>query len=204
MGFVSRFLHVVENRFSVVKKHFEELCRRIGGRVHEDETVVQCIKHTHYIADLEDYVEDFYSFVDHWKNMITKPIQIVFENRLLGGWSEESAITYNPDDDEFSIYVGAYSEYGLEPREVQAIKGIEIEKQLDFPELGVSAYGEGDVDQNPATDEFVGVGEANISIPRTRVSGHKLKEVFRKLIDFAYDLAEKALEEKIEPSPELD
>ena len=62
---------------------------------------------------------------------------------------------------------------------------------------------EGDVDQNSATDEFVGVGEAWATIPRSKVRSAyvtpELREVARKVIDLASGVAEEAQEELIIP-----
>ncbi len=190
--------------FEVALKYFKELCGRIGGRVVEKTDVVTCIKETDAVGNLDDYVDEFHRFVGDWKSVLKKPVELVLENRLLGGWSEVTSITYDPSSDKYSLYAKLYSEYGVEPGDVEDVKDETITRKEMIPHLGVTIKAEGEVDQNSATDEFVGVAEAWASIPRTKVrSAHaapELREIARKIIDLANKVAGEAQEELIIPA----
>ncbi|RLE48896.1 MAG: hypothetical protein DRJ18_00975 [Candidatus Methanomethylicota archaeon] len=195
----------IERHESVALSYFKKLCDRISGRLVHKQDVVSCIKETDAVGTLDDYADEFYSFVNDWKFALRKPVEIVLESRMLGGWSEVASVTYNPKDDEFSVYARLYSEYGTEPTYVEDVKDetIERKERLPFP-LDVEVKAEGDVDQNPATDEYVGVGEAWASLPRGKIrSAHvapELREVIRKVIDLAGEVAEEAHEKLIIPA----
>jgi len=189
----------------VALSYFKKLCEKvIGGRLVSKTDVVSCIKETEAVGGLDEYIDEFHSFVNDWKKALNKPVEIVLENRLLGGWSEVSSITYNPKDDEYSVYVRFYSEYGVEPQYVEDVKEETIKREERIPHLGVVIRAEGDVDQNSATDEYVGVGEAWASIPRSMVrSVHvapELREIYRKAVDLADRVANEAQEELIIPT----
>jgi len=124
-----------ERTENIALRYFKRLCDSIRGRLISKSDVVSCIKETDAVGNLDDYVDEFYSFVSDWKTALRKPVEIVLENRLLGGWSEVSSITYDPKDDEYSIYARLYSEYGVEPRDVEDVKDETItrEEKLPFP-----------------------------------------------------------------------
>jgi len=197
---------VFEGAEGAALRHFKTLCENlVGGELVSKPDVVSCVKETEAVGSLDDYVDAFHGFVSEWKTALRKPVEIVLENRLLGGWSETSSITYDPEDDEYSIYAKLYSECGVEPRDVEQVKSetISMEERMPFP-LDVAVKAEGDVDQNPATDEFVGVGEAWASMPRSKVrsayAAPELREVARKVVDMASRIAEEAQEKLIVPA----
>lgn len=189
---------------ATILAHFRRFCEKVvGGSVVSKADVISCVKETEAVASLDDYLDEFHSFINKWRRFLDKPVEIVFENRLLGGWSEVSSVTYDPEDDEYSIYVRLYSEYGTEPQYVKDVKEEVIEKEKRIPHLGITVKGEGEVAQNPATDEFVGVAEAWTNLPRDMLkSSHiapELREAYRKAVDLAEMLANKAREELIIP-----
>lgn len=183
--------------------YFKRFCEKIGGRVVEKADVVSCIKETEAVGNLDDYIDEFHNLVNDWKSVLKKPIELVLENRLLGGWSEVSSISYDPKDDEYSLYVRLYNEYGEEPSYVEDIRDETIEEEERIPDLDVTVKAEGEVDQNPATDEFVGVGEAWASTPRTKIrslfAAPELVRIYRKIVDMANRIAGRAQDELIIP-----
>lgn len=202
-GFKLLRAQVVGERASVALEYFRKLCERIGGRVVSKSDVVSCIKETEAIGGLEGFVDEFHSFVADWRRLLDRPIEVVFENRLLGGWSEVASVTYDPEDDEYSVYVRLFSEYGVEPQYVEDVRDELIERRERIPHLGVDVKAEGDVDQNPATDEFVGVAEAWASLPmgsvRSKHVAPELAELVRKAIDLADRVSSEAQERLIIP-----
>ena len=183
-------------------RHFERFCREIGGRLVRKVDRVVCVTETDAVGTLDRYLHDFHNFVSEWKTVLDKPVEIAFENRLLGGWSEVASVTYDPETDKYSVYARLYSEYGVEPEYGEGVEGEVVTEETTIPHLDVTVEGEGEVDQNPATDEYVGVGEAWASIPRSRVRpdlAPELVEVFRKVLSLAERLAERASEELITP-----
>ena len=203
VGFKLLRSQVVSGRSSVALKYFRRICERVGGRVVSKTDVVSCVKETDSIGELEGFVHEFHSFVADWRRLLDRSVEVVYENRLLGGWSETASVTYDPEDDEYSVYVKLFSEYGVEPQYVEDVRDELIERREHVPHLGVDVKAEGEVDQNPATDEFVGVAEAWASLPMGRVrSKHvapELAELVRKAIDLADRVSSEAQEKLIIP-----
>jgi len=123
-----------------------------------------------------------------------KIIGLTFFNRLLGGWKEETSIEYDPKDRKFRIGVSQYTERGVPPEEVGEVeeKIIGEERQVE----GVEFDAFGTVEQNPATDEFVGTSWAITDKFQTK-DPKVLKKVFDKLFDETASMAEQAEEELI-------
>lgn len=189
---------------ATILAHFRRFCEKVvGGSVVSKADVISCVKETEAVASLDDYLDEFHSFINKWRRFLDKPVEIVFENRLIGGWSEVSSVTYDPEDDEYSIYVRLYNEYGVEPQYVKDVKEEAIEEEEKIPDLDITVKAKGEVDQNPATDEFVGVGEAWTNLPRDMLKfshiAPELREAYRKAVDLAEMLANKAREELIIP-----
>ena len=186
--------------------HFEKLCEEVvGGRMVSEADVISCVREVEAgedVGELDAYVDEFHSFVNDWRRALDRPVEIVLENRLPGGWSEVSSIAYSPEDDEYSIYVRLYSvEYAVEPEYVEDVREETIEREERVPHLGVVIRAEGGVVQNPDTDEFVGVGEAWASIPRGMLrSVAELREIYREVVDLADRVADEAQEELIIPA----
>lgn len=187
---------------ATILAHFRRFCEKVvGGSVVSKADVISCVKETEAVASLDDYLDEFHSFINKWRRFLDKPVEIVFENRLIGGWSEVSSVTYDPEDDEYSIYVRLYNEYGVEPQYVKDVKEEAIEEEEKIPDLDITVKAKGEVDQNPATDEFVGVGEAWTNLPRDMLKfshiAPELREAYRDAVDLATALARDAQVELI-------
>lgn len=179
--------------------HFKRFCEKVvGGKLVDLIHVTLCIKESEVVSGLEEYVDEFYNLVNNLRKTLKKPIEIAFENRLPGGWREVSSVTYDPYRDEYSVLASLYSEYGVQPQNVKYVRKETIEREERIPHLGVTIKAEGYVEQNPATDEFVGVGDAWIDIPRDVLkSASDLKKIFRKTINLADRVADEAQNELI-------
>lgn len=179
------------------KEEFEKLCREdIKGEVIEKYDVISCVVETDNIARLEWYLDELRDFIRRHREEIKKPVEISFENKLLGGWREGCSVTYNPRERRFSFYTKVYSEHGEEPIFVEKVKPETIEKEeklLLMRGVEVKVQAEGEVDQNPATDEFVGVGEAWSSVPEE--AAFATVKNLEKTFDLTFKLASKAEEE---------
>ena len=193
-----------ERTWNAVLRHFKELCKRLGGEVEEDPDFVACYKSTDAIGELADDVHEFHNFITTWKPAIKKPLELTYGNRLLGGWEEVTHIDYNPKDDEYNLYVHLYSQYGTSPpAEVKGEMLTERKKARAVPvEMKAEAY----VEQNPATDEFVGGADVWASVPlrmiRSKVTAPELSNLLKEMLDWAEGLAEKAEDVNIVPVEE--
>jgi len=218
MGFVRRKRNVSSRMFvaavgderlkGYVESKFEEFCNKLGGRV-EENWEMTCKVNTDAVDEIAEHVDDFHGFITTHRSMLGRPVSLVFSNPLLGGWEEYVSLTFDPEKNAYNVHAEIYGS-GVEPQGVQ-VEDREITDEEDIRSIEMDGYwlklekpirvsGVGFVDQNSATDDFVGVGSASAAIPFDSVeyrNGRVIRKVLDKVFDMASNLANAAEEELI-------
>jgi len=179
---------------------FEELCKKLGGRVEQDRYlgVLRCVVHRYEwypkaeeMGILEEMIRD--------ATRRGVKAEIFIGNRLLGGWEEGIGIDVDPASRSVSVWSKVYSEESYSPENVVDVSNEIIEKSAKFNGFNVSM--EAYVDQNRATDDYAGYGEASTSIPLDALSRDVLKKAIDAVVKAAGEGAEEAIEKLIELTP---
>jgi len=194
---------VRDSRAGDAWRRFEEFCRRLGGEVREDKFNMfkNCVVKTDAVGTIGEHAGEFYDFVKRYGSELDKEVSLTFSNPLLGGWDEYVSLTFYPKGGELSMVAQVFG-HGVEPGGV-SVKDETIEETTETDSPRVWIYGEGTVDQNPATDEFVGVGSARARVPMAKVrDAATLRKLLDKVFEHAQALAERAEEELIVPAEE--